>query len=182
MDFPAAIAIFALLAALYVIPRVMVRRAELECISLLRVWLEENGMSLLRYRLIWVVHDGDSPPRAIYFVDVEDLGGRKQAGCATIIGKNDALRDFIPVSVDFRSIRRPQFRLRTLMGLVVYAAIDLAALRAALTRGSLLCLLIFGVLTFLVPPVAYILWRLATSRAEHAEGRPFGHRSIKDNR
>jgi hypothetical protein len=55
-------------------------------------------------------------------------------------------------------MRLPHFRVRTYIVFVVYAALDLAALHAAVWRGSSRGLAVFLLLTIGFPLVAILWW------------------------
>lgn len=94
----------------------MMHRSEGECLALLKVWMEENGMILLSQHLcfffpsIGPISDGDytSTGHVLYWVNTEDLQGHRRAGLASISGRDACNGAFIP-----RSVAVCWWRLRT---------------------------------------------------------------------
>ena len=94
---------YVILGALFLIYFRYVCRAEEDCRLFLQVWMEENGMTLLRYHLCWLLPPlGCAEPldlhwaRVVYRVSVEDLEGRTWTAWAVLLGRYVSWTEFIP--------------------------------------------------------------------------------------
>jgi hypothetical protein len=83
-----------------------VKRVERDCLPLLKIWMEENRMSLLwqRWSLPYFQHEllSDSMPTVCFRVVVEDPQGRRRTCWAAITGRPSCDGEFIARSVVVR--------------------------------------------------------------------------------